>query len=517
MDKENKPDISCEADSNNSAGIFDTKLGLIKPWRTPVSTVGVISAIVFCIIFAFALERQVFAQGREQASPAQQYSNLFRSVFEFIQRHHVEEIDPQVLFEGAMTGMFEALGDPYSSFLPEAEMARLRHTTQGRFGGVGLYVSKPNRTDGRPNYLEVAAPIEGTPGWRAGINPGDQIILIDGESTDVMTSDEAVSRLRGQPGTEVNILIRRGEAIEFPVTLVRAVIEVPTVRHAMIGDIGYIRVLTFTPMTAERSRDAIRYFQSNNYTGIILDLRNNFGGLLHAAVAVSNLFLDGGVVVSTRSRIPSENQTFYARGRAEVAADIPVIVLMNRGSASASEIVAGALKDRGRAFLVGENTFGKGSVQQVFPLENAGFKLTTAHYYTPSNARIDRLGIPPDRLVRQPDFSDADAEQLNALLNSGRIADFVRTNPDAASADRNRFAQSLNSEFGLDTSLLRRLIRNEQNRRTMAPIFDLEYDVQLQEAVRILQEEDFRALMRGTRSLRVLQDEAMQEDMALAS
>jgi carboxyl-terminal processing protease len=436
-------------------------------------------------------------------------------VFEFIQRHYVQEVDPQVLFEGALQGMFGALEDPYSDFLPEAEMTSLGDTTQGSFGGVGLFISPKSSTprpDGRPNFLEVAAPIDGTPGWRANINGGDLIISIEGESTEPLSSDEAVTRLRGQPGTDVNLVIRRGEAIEFPLTLTREVIEVPTVRYAMIDNIGYLRLLTFTPYSVDRMRDAISHFQSNNYTGIILDLRNNFGGRLDAAVAVSNLFHSGGVGVSTRSRTERDNQTFHARGRALVPENIPIVVLINRGSASASEIVAGALKDWGRAYLVGERTFGKGSVQQVFPLGRAGFKLTTARYYTPSNADIDIVGIPPDREVRTPDFSDTDAVALNSLINSARIADFVLANPDASPTAVDAFAAVLRRDFDLEIPLLRRLIRNEQNRRSVTLAHDLEYDVQLQEAVKILKEENFGRLMENFKTLKTLQEEAAQRD-----
>ena len=488
----------------------------------PFSFVWIISTVIICAIFIAASIPSIQAQSRQQQqeeSPAQ-YISIFRHVFDFIQNHYVEEVNSRALFEGAMTGMFDTLGDPYSAFLPESEMSDMNETTQGNFGGVGLYISpKPaSRSDGRPNFLEVAAPIENTPGWRAGINPGDLILSIDGDPTDVMSSDEAVTRLRGVPGTEVRIVIRRGEMIEFPVTLTRAVIEVPTVRHAMIGNIGYLNLLTFTPYTTNRTREAINEFMENNYRAVILDLRNNYGGLLDQAVGVTNLFIEGGVVVSTRSRIPSDNHVFYARGRAIVDQDIPVIVLINRGTASASEIVAGALKDRGRAYLVGEKTFGKGSVQQVFPLGDMGFKLTTALYYTPSNVNIDKIGIPPDREVLFPEFTGEDAMQLNELLNANVIPDFVAANPGAGASQVDAFVRELNQQYSLDISFLRRLIRNEQNRTVTSPVYDLEYDVQLQEAVRIINQENFRALMETSKTLELLQQEAMQEsEFALAS
>jgi len=496
--------------------------------KIPLSWIWILSTLLLCAIFAFVSVPGVLAQVREVGTQAagqagntqttRNYTETIQWVFNFIQRHYVEEVNPKVIFEGAMNGIFNALGDPYSAFLPESEMKDLNDTTQGSFGGVGLYVSKPGTTgsDGRPVFLEVAAPIEDTPGWRAGINPGDQIIQIDDESTDVLTQDEAVARMRGVPGTVVRLLIRRGEKIEFPVTLTRAVIEVPTAKHAMIGNIGYLKLLTFTPMTADRAADAIAYFKSKNYQGMILDLRNNYGGLLNSAVDISSLFLESGVVVTTKSRIASENHVFNTRRAALVPAGIPVVVLINKGSASASEIVAGALKDRGRAYLVGEKSYGKGSVQQVYPLETAGFKITTARYYTPSDVNIDRIGIPPDRLVKFPEFTDSDAEKLSRLIRDNWIPSFVSDNPKAGAVQVENFAKSLEKEYGLELTLLKRLIRNEQNRTEIAPVYDLEYDIQLQEAVNILNSGTYRSLMQTTKTLRMLQEEAA-DDLALAS
>jgi len=490
----------------------------VKGQKIPLTVLWVVSTIVFCIVFAIALAPRAKAQARREQSQIEQYVSIFRNVFDLIQRRYIEETDPDMLFEGAMTGMINSLGDPYSAFLPERDMRDTNDLTQGSFGGIGLYVSKPaTRAEG--NYLEVSSPIEDTPGWRAGIKAGDLIVLIDGESTDALTSDEAVNRLRGRPGTSVNLLIRRGEKLEFPVTLVRAVIEVPTVKYAMIGDIGYLNLLTFSPMTIERSRDAIGVFASNNYKSLILDLRNNYGGLLNSAVDVCNLFSESGVVVSTKSRIASENMVFRARrGGALVGANIPVIVLINRGSASASEIVAGALKDWGRAYLVGERSYGKGSVQQVYPLDKVGFKITTARYYTPSDVNIDKIGIPPDRAVSFPVLSDQDAAKLSNLINSGKVSDFVVNSPNANAEAINALLQSLSSEFDLDIPLLRRYVREEQNRRSLAPVYDLEIDVQLNEAVKILREENFRALMQTSKTLKTLQEEAMEdEELRLAS
>jgi len=484
--------------------------------------VWITATVILCMLFSFALIPGASAQGTSPVVPSQSrnYTNTMQEVFNFILRNYVEEVDARKIFEGAMNGMFEALEDPYSIFMSESDMEDISHTTQGSFGGVGLHITKATtpRPDGKPMWVEVAAPIEDTPGWRAGINPGDFIIEIEGIPTETISMDEVLGMLRGTPGEQVRMIIKRGERMEFPVTITRAIIEVPTVKHAMIGDTGYLKLLTFTPYTAERAAEAIDEFKANNYKNLILDLRYNYGGRLDAAVDISNLFLDGGLVVRTRSRIPSENRDFNARRNTYVSADIPVIVLINRASASASEIVAGALKDRGRAYLVGENTFGKGSVQQVFPLNNAGFRITTARYFTPSDVNIDKIGIPPDLRVSFPEYTEEDAIKMNDLINANSIPEFTAQNPQANAAQIETFALSLESEYNLDISLLKRMIRNELRRTEIAPVYDLDYDIQLQEAINIFRRGEYQNLLRNAKTLKTLQEEVLQEnDLALAS
>jgi carboxyl-terminal processing protease len=474
---------------------------------------------MLCAIFIVASAPLVRAQDRG-AGESRRYMSLLQNVFEFIQRHYVDEIEPQALYEGAMTGMLDALGDPYSVFLQESDMTDLsENVIQGNYGGVGLYISKPTgeRPDGKPPFVEVASPIEDTPGWRAGIKPGDLIIEINGESTDALSMDDVLGRLKGPAGVEVRLLIRRGKTLEFPVAITREVIEVPTVKQAMIGDIAYLKLISFSAMTVDRTREALERFRGQGYRALVLDLRNNYGGLLSAAVGISDFFLDEGLVVTVRSRILRETQVFRARQQTLVPMDVPVVVLINRGSASASEIVAGALKDRGRAYLVGEKSFGKGSVQQVYPLDRTGFKITTARYYTPSDVNIDKIGIPPDREVLFPEFTSEDSENLSRLILANRIPAWVEEHPGAGSAELDRFSQVLAAQFDLELSLLRRLVRDEQNRTAIAPVYDLEYDVQLQEAVNILRGGSYNALMKTTRTLRDLQEEAAEEETALAS
>jgi len=481
-------------------------------FRFLVPALWIISTLALCTVFA------LFATPRADAqvvSESRRYSLIIQKAFEFIQNHYVDESDAKKLYEGAMKGMFEALGDPYTVFLSESDMTDLSDTTQGNFGGVGLYITKPTEPSksGRPLWVEVASPIEDTPGWRAGISPGDFIVEIDGESTAKFTMDEVLARLRGVPGTEVTILIRRGERLEFPVKLVRAIIEVPTVKSAMIGDdIGYLRITTFTPMTAERTQETILSFAQKGYRALIIDLRNNYGGLLDAAIDVSDYLLQGGVVVATKSRIPQENFVHKAREKTIVPQSIPVIVLINRGSASASEIVAGALKDRGRAYLVGEKSYGKGSVQQViYPIDpsvKSGFKITTSRYYTPSDVNIDKIGIPPDLEVGFPILTDAEADSLNKLISDDLIPLFVKDNPNPSSARLDAFIKELTNTYKLSGSLLKRLVRDEQNRTVIAPVYDLEYDIQLKAAVDLLRSDRYPELMRSVKTLKELQTEA---------
>ncbi|MDR2491119.1 MAG: S41 family peptidase [Spirochaetaceae bacterium] len=485
--------------------------------RMPVLWISL--TFVFTLVIIGFTAPKALAQSVAGTNTAR-YTSMLQNVFDFIQKHYVEEVDAQKLYEGAMSGMFNALGDPYSTFLAEKDMQELnQNVIKGSYGGVGLYISKPNGAtgpDGAPSYVEIASPMEGTPGWRAGLQPGDLIIKIDEDSTDALSMDEVLNRLKGPAGDPVNMTVRRGAKLEFPVTLVRAVIEVPTVKNAMIGDIGYLRLISFSNMTADRAKEALQTFKNHGYKGLILDLRNNYGGLLQSAVSVSNLFLDGGLVVSVKSRIPGQNSVFNAAHNPTVPSDMPIVVLINKGSASASEIVAGALKDRGRAYLVGEKSFGKGSVQQVYPLDKSGFKITTARYYTPSDVNIDKIGIPPDKEIHFPKFSDEDAEQLNKLIADKKIPTFVEATPNAAAGVVDSFARQIAGEYSLDFALIRRLVRDEQNRTQIAPVYDMEYDVQLQEAVRIIQEGNYYQLIHNTKTLRDLQ-EAAESDEALAS
>ena len=435
-----------------------------------------------------------------------QYVKKLNSVFDFVQQNYVDEIDPRILYEGALKGMLDAIGDPYTLYLDPDYMRDLSDTTSGSFGGVGLSISKATEsTPAKPAYVEVASPIEDTPGAKAGIQAGDMITAIDGLPTPSMTMNEVLSHLRGEVGAPVTVTILRGTNMKFDVTLVRALIEVPTVKYGMIEGtkIGYARLIQFTPDTATRLQDALDSFEKNGYKGLIIDLRDNPGGLITSAVDVADKFIDNGPIVSTKSRLLFENTQFTANKEKTTAKQgMPIVVLINRGAASASEIVSGALKDYHLAYLVGERTYGKGSVQQVIPLSNTdGIKITMARYYTPSDMNIDKIGIPPDLEIKNlKEFTEDEEKIYVDLIKSEIINKAAESKPNMTEADIALEAAAIAKKYPLNERLIRRLIR-------IQVLYDLDYDLQLNEALKVIQSKDYSTMLKNTKTLRELQEE----------
>jgi len=323
--------------------------------------------------------------------------NLFGDVFERVRADYVEEVNDRQLIEQAINGMLSSL-DPHSSFMNARSFRDMQVQTRGEFGGLGIEVTMEN------GVVKVVSPIDDTPAFRAGIKPNDIITHIDNEAVMGLSLQEAVEKMRGPVNSNIKLMIRRGTTEPFEVTLTRAVIRIQSVRSRAEGDIAYVRVTSFTEQTDVGLKAAIDRLKEQigpKLKGLVLDLRNNPGGLLDQAVQISDAFLEKGEIVSTRGRRPDDGQRFNAKP-GDIMNGLPVVVLINGGSASASEIVAGALQDHRRGILLGTKTFGKGSVQTIIPLGGQGaIRLTTARYYTPSGRSIQALGIDPDIIVEQ--------------------------------------------------------------------------------------------------------------------
>lgn len=367
--------------------------------------------------------------------------NLFGDVFERVRADYVEKVSDEQLIEAAMNGMLSSL-DPHSSYLNDKSFKDLQIQTDGAFGGLGAEVTMEN------GVIKVVSPIDDTPAARAGLQPGDLIVALDGVPVLGMSFNEAVDKMRGAVDTPIKIQVRRGASGDpFEVTLKRAIVTVPSVRSSIDGDIGYIRITGFNKQTQVGIDKAIQSFEKDGggkIKGYVLDLRNNPGGLLDQAVSVSDTFIDKGEIVSIRGNKKDDAVRYNAKSKAQDALKgAPLVVLINYGSASASEIVAGALQDHKRAIIMGTQSFGKGSVQSIIPLApgQGAIRLTTARYYTPSGRSIQQLGITPDINVPAAKVEEIptgarprEADLKGALVND-QSKGGAQPKPPAADAD----------------------------------------------------------------------------------
>ncbi len=363
--------------------------------RKRLATAIVVGALALTLLLSPTV-RTVATAARDTYESLETFANIIN----IVQKHYVEEVTTDRLVEGAINGMMASL-DPHSAYLTPELYKELQVDTKGTFGGLGIEITI------RDDILTIIAPIEDTPAFRAGVKPGDQILKIDGQSTKGMSLMKAVSLMRGPKGTEVTLTLRRESAPEpFDVKIKREIIRVKSVKDVKLYDnrYGYIRVAQFQEGTSRELSDAMHKLEKEapgELEGIILDLRHNPGGLLNEAVKVADLFIDAGLIVYTEGRDESQKQRFLAHTDG-TEPNRPMVVLVDEGSASASEIVAGALQDHKRAVLVGTRTFGKGSVQTILPLDHqSALRLTTARYYTPSGRSIQATGIEPDVVVER--------------------------------------------------------------------------------------------------------------------
>jgi carboxyl-terminal processing protease len=390
-------------------------------------------------LLALAFATVVWSSALAEDSPAKKPEhpdtydllNLFGDVFERVRSDYVEETTDEELIEAAVNGMLTAL-DPHSGYMNAKRFNEMKVQTQGQFGGLGLEVSMEG------GVVRVVSPIDDTPAFKAGLEPGDLITHIDGEQVQGMSLQEAVEKMRGGVGTTVKLTVRRAGKEPFDVTLTRAVIKIKSVRARLEGKVGYIRISSFSEQTEAGLQEIFEQLKRDakgELQGLVLDLRNNPGGLLSQAVAVADDFLEKGEIVSTRSRRADDAQRYNARA-GELAAGLPIVVLINSGSASASEIVAGALQDHGRALVLGTKSFGKGSVQTIIPLGSHGaMRLTTARYYTPSGRSIQAVGIEPDIIVEQAKIENmVQAQQRREADLRGALRQDTGSAPPPAAA-----------------------------------------------------------------------------------
>lgn len=376
-----------------------------------ISTLG---AMAFVVTTFLGASSALAVDAKKNDDETYRLLALFGDVFERIRAEYVEAPNQEEMIEAAINGMLTSL-DPHSSYLNAKGYKEMQVNTRGEFGGLGIQVTMEN------GFVKVISPIDDTPAFRAGVAAGDIITHLDGESVQGMALNEAVEKMRGKVGSDIRLTIAREGREPFDISITRSVIKITSVRSRAEGKVAYVRITSFNEQTdvgLKRAIEKLREEIGKDMQGVVLDLRNNPGGLLDQAVAVSDAFLNRGEIVSTRSRKPEDTQRFNAR-EGDLAEGLPVVVLINGGSASASEIVAGALQDHHRAVILGTKSFGKGSVQTIMPMPgNGALRLTTARYYTPSGRSIQAKGVEPDILV-----------------NPAKVEEVVSTRPGRSEAD----------------------------------------------------------------------------------
>ncbi|MGA2141406.1 MAG: S41 family peptidase, partial [Brevinematales bacterium] len=397
------------------------------------------------------------------------------------------------LWYGSMKGLMDSLNDPYTMYMDPSSAREFSIDVNGSFGGLGIEI------DIKDGFLTVISPMEDTPASRAGIKPGDKIIEIEGVSAKGISVKEAIERLRGNIGTKLTITLEReGVAEPFKITMTREEIKLKTVKSDSIASAnkkyGYIKIIEFSVPTADELKKQLKDVLSKKPDGLIIDLRNNPGGLLNVVADCVNYFLDSGIIVYTKGRIPDNNQEFLAKKDLTfVPKDLPLVVLINQGSASASEIFSGAMQDTGRGVLVGMKSFGKGSVQKTFtfPEDGSTIKYTVARYYTPSGICIDKIGLTPnvEEKFWYEALNDDEKTAIVKLENSSIIKDYISINGDIKGDKLKSFRKDLLAKgYVISEKSLSYLFDNERTENAVQPVYDLTYDNQLEKALDVIRD-----------------------------
>lgn len=417
-------------------------------------------------------------------------------LYRLVERDFLFDIDHKAVYESMAKGLFSGLGDDYSAYIVSKEASDFNEDTTGTYGGIGAYISK--------NYLEyrdfskpetymvnITSVFPGSPAETSGLRSGDLISHIDGSAVDDWEADEASKALKGEPNTPVVLTILRG-SISFDVTIIRKIVSVPTVSvDRLPNDVAYLRITQFTSKTAEQVREELRKFVRDGMSALILDLRDNPGGIVDSTLSVADMLLSDETIVHVNSKQETNNRTYVASSQTLVPIHVPLVVLVNKGSASSSEILSGALKDNDRATLIGSTTFGKGLIQIVSPFGDGYYTLTTSQYRTPDGNDIHKVGIPVDIEVEEVQIDEEEMDIYMEFINSGAVTEFVETHPEFSPEIERLF---LDSVVGPDPPLEREIYRLLLRREYLAkmpvderPVADPEYDKVLKRALEFLE------------------------------
>ncbi len=421
--------------------------------------------------------------------------NNIAYLYQVIDALSINEIDNDKALEGMASGLLDSLGDEYSFYVSADESAEYEEQSTGLYSGIGTYLTKKNpkvvdtkedKTE-KDYYVKISSPFPGGPADRAGLKANDYITHIDGEAVDSLNATEASLKLRGKAGTQVVVTVLRGSK-SFDITLTRATVETPTTVKSIINNhIGYIQIYQFTPGTAEQFTKDLKDLLKDNIDSLIIDLRNNRGGVVDAALNIADLFLANDTILITQQKETLQNsvQITKATPNTIVNDNFKIVLLVNGGSASSSEILTGALKDNNRALIIGSKTFGKGIMQQTFPFGKGYVQFTIAHYLTPNSIDIHEKGIEPDIEIEEEIFQDDEIPIFEELMESNKVIDFVDKNPIYSYENLEKFADEINNDKLNRTALLI-LVRNEYLSRMNfedRPVYDLDLDKALQEAI----------------------------------
>ncbi len=440
-------------------------------------------AILSCSLF------QPIDRVKAISTEGEKYLQILHEVVGFIETDFVESVEEKNLYAGAIKGIVASLGDPHSRFMSEDEFKHLQEETRGSFGGVGLEVTHSEGS------ILVISPYDDTPAMKAGIQPQDRILEISGKSTEKMSIEDAVKLMRGPAGTNVTIKIKRKSTKDpFPLTLTRELIKIQYLKSAYLENekVGYIRLSQFMGRennTGGEFKRIVQEFAAKDALGIIIDLRSNPGGLLDLAIELSDIFLRPELdIVSVKGRGEKLVRVYKSQDNQGKVLDVPIVVLLNAGSASASEILAGALQDNRRAIIVGNQSFGKGSVQNIYNLPyKTGIALTIQKYYTPSGVSIHKKGITPDVVVNQITPDNDDKTLIEKLSKTTILQTFIKDNPGYTEKNIKAFQDLLNKKgYKMNKTISRFLLKKENAIGEKSPVYDREFDPQLNKAIEIL-------------------------------